>query len=155
MAHYLKKIQKYVNLVTHPVSSASVSIFSPEISSFGYIIVMRNGKVIWKHRPYCWCFPLNLKYLGWPYRAYTKTAKNDDFYEEMLSENDIEAVLATFCCYDNGVKASEAVQKITTDQKEYPKCSSYVIICWIAKIYLAINQSSNNEKWFVTRIHPT
>ena len=35
----------------------------------------------------------------------------------MLSENIIEAVLATFCCYDHGAKASEAAQKISTDLK--------------------------------------
>ena len=35
------------------------------------------------------------------------------------NENDIEAVLATLCCYDHGAKASEAVQKVTTDQKKY------------------------------------
>ena len=35
---------------------------------------------------------------------------------------DFEAGLATFCCYDNGPKTSEAVQKIATDQKEYRKC---------------------------------
>ena len=41
-----------------------------------------------------------------------KTAKNDNFCEELLSENDFEAVLANFCCYDYGANASEAVQKI-------------------------------------------
>ena len=56
-----------------------------------------------------------MKYPGWPYRAYIKTAKNGDFCEELLSENNIEAVLATFCCYDHGAKASEAIQKIATD----------------------------------------
>ena len=81
-----------------------------------------------------------MKYPGWSYRAYIKTAKNGDFCEELLSENDIAAVLVIFCCYDHGAKASEAVQKIARDQKEYCKCSSYVIICWIAQIYLAINQ---------------
>ena len=40
-----------------------------------------------------------------------------------------EAVLVTFCCYDHGAKASEAVQRIAADQKEYHKCSSCVIIC--------------------------
>ena len=39
--------------------------------------------------------------------------------EELLSEDDFEAVLgavlATFCCYDHGAEASEAVQKIATD----------------------------------------
>ena len=35
-------------------------------------------------------------------------------FEELLSENDFEAVLANFCCYDYGANASEAVQKIST-----------------------------------------
>ena len=65
----------------------------------------------------------------WPYRAYIKIAKNSEFCEDLLSENDFEAVVATFCCYDYGAKASEAVQKITADQKEYRKCSSFAIIC--------------------------
>ena len=60
--------------------------------------------------------------------AYTKTEKNGDFCVEQLSENDFEAASATFCCYDHGGKASEAVQKIATDKKEYRKCSSCVII---------------------------
>ena len=67
--------------------------------------------------------------MGWPYREYTKTAKNGAFCEEFLSENDFEAVLASFCCYDYGANASEAVQKIAADQKDYHKCSSCVIIC--------------------------
>ena len=46
-----------------------------------------------------------------------KTAKNGDFCEELLSENDFEAVLTTFCCYDHVANASEAVQKIAADQK--------------------------------------
>ena len=100
-------------------------------------IVIRTGKIVWKYGPCCWYFRLNVKYLGWPYRAYIKTAKNGDFSEEVLSENDFEAVLATFCCYDHGAKASEAVQKITIDQKEYRKCSLCIIIFWIAKIYLS------------------
>ena len=67
--------------------------------------------------------------MGWPYRAYIKTAKNADLHEELLSENDFETVLATSCCYDHGAKASEAVLKIARDQKQYRKCSSCVIIC--------------------------
>ena len=55
--------------------------------------------------------------------------RNDDFCEELLSQNDFKAVLATFCCYDHGPKASEAVQKIAADQKEYRKCSLCVIVC--------------------------
>ena len=49
--------------------------------------------------------------------------------EELLSQNDIEAVLATFCYYDHDANAAEAVQKIATDQKEYHKCCSCVLIC--------------------------
>ena len=64
---------------------------------------------------------------GGLYRANIKTAKNCDFCKE--NENDFETVLATFCCYDHGFKASEAVQKIATDQKDYRKYSSCVIIC--------------------------
>ena len=69
-----------------------------------------------------------MEYLTWPYRAYIKTTENDNFCEDLLSENDFEAVLTTFCCYDHGAKTSEAVQKITTDEKEYRKCSLCVII---------------------------
>ena len=105
---------------------------------FSGIIVITNGKIVWKHRPYCWYFRLNQKHLGLPYRAYIKTARNGSFCEELLSENDFEVALTTFCCYDHGANASETVQKIATDQKEYHKCSSCVIICWIAKI--PINQ---------------
>ena len=56
----------------------------------------------------------------------------------MLSENDFDAVLATFCCYGYGANASEAVRKIATHKKNYRKWSSYVIVCWIAKIYQPI-----------------
>ena len=76
-------------------------------------------------------FPLNLKCLGWLYRAYIKRTKNGAFREEVFSENDFEAVLVTSCCYDHGVRASEALQKIDADQKEYRKCSLCVIICYI------------------------
>ena len=34
---YLKKLQKYMNHVTHPFSSADISMFSPENSKFCYI----------------------------------------------------------------------------------------------------------------------
>ena len=35
--------------------------------------------------------------------------KKSGFCEELLSEDDVEAVLVTFCCYDHSAKASEAV----------------------------------------------
>ena len=71
----------------------------------------------------------------WLYREYIRTAKNGSFYDELLSQNDFETVLATFCCYNYGANASEAVQKITADQKDYYKCSSCSIVCLTAKIY--------------------
>ena len=54
-------------------------------------------------------------------------------------ENDFEAILTTFCCYDFGANASEAVQKIATDQKvhKYYLC---VIVCRIVKM-VSINNS--------------
>ena len=36
------------------------------------------------------------------------------FCEELPSENDFEAVLVNFCCYEYGANASEAVHKIST-----------------------------------------
>ena len=98
---------------------------------------------------------LNLKYLGWPYRAYIKTEKNGGFCEELLSENDFKTDLAFFCCYVHGANASEAVQKIATFQKEYHKCSSCVIICSIAKIYLQSKIYTIVKRRLVTRTPPT
>ena len=71
-----------------------------------------------------------------------QNSKKGGFCEELLSENDFEAVLATFYCYDYGANASEAVQKIATNQKDYHKSSSCVTICLIAKI----NQSITIKK---------
>ena len=103
-----------------------------------YSIAIRNGKVVWKHGLYCWCFLLNLKYLGWSWREYIKTVKNGGFREKLLSENNFKVVLATFCCCDHGVNTSEAVQKIATDQKDYHKCSPCALVWWISKIYQSI-----------------
>ena len=79
-------------------------------------------------------FFLELEISGVAVEGIHQTATNGDFCFELLSKNDFEAVLVTFCCYDHGAKAFEEVQKIATDQKEYCKCSLCVIICWIAKI---------------------
>ena len=67
--------------------------------------------------------------MWWSYRAYITKAKNGDFCDELLRENDFETVLACFYCYDHGSKDFEAVQKMATDQKEYRKSSLCVIIC--------------------------
>ena len=42
----------------------------------------------------------------------SKQQKNGGFSENLLSENDFEAVLVDFCCYKYGANVSEAVQKI-------------------------------------------
>ena len=61
--------------------------------------------------------------------------------EKLLSKNDWETVLVTFCCYGYGVNASEAVQKKAADQKDYHKSSSCVIVfSIIAKIYQSVKQ---------------
>ena len=49
---------------------------------------------------------LELKYLGVAVQRIHKTAKNGNFCEELLGENNFEAVLANFCCYDYGANAS-------------------------------------------------
>ena len=50
---------------------------------------------------------LELKYFGWPYREYIKTAKNGSFCEELLNGRFFEVILVNFCCYDFGANASE------------------------------------------------
>ena len=78
----------------------------------------KNRKDSLKKRAVLLIFLLELKKVQrWPYRAYIKTAKNVDFCEELLCENDLEVVKATFCCYDHNAKASKAVQKIATDYR--------------------------------------
>ena len=51
--------------------------------------------------------------------------------EDFLCEDDFEvAILAIFCSYRYGANVSEAVEKITTDEKDYQiKCSLCVIVC--------------------------
>ena len=74
-------------------------------------------------------FSINLRYLGCPYREYIKTVKNGSFCEEVLSENDFEAVLANFFCYDYGANTSGAVQKINTRTPElYVKSLKQLIL---------------------------
>ena len=72
------------------------------------------------------------------YREYIRTVKNGGFCEECLRRNDFEDVLATFCCYDYGDNAYEAVQKIATDQKDYYKCSLCVLVCCLAITYQSV-----------------
>ena len=73
-------------------------------------------------------FSLELEISGVAVQSIHQSTKNVNVCEELLSENHFEAVLPTFCYYEHGAKASEAVQKISTNQKEYHKCSLCVII---------------------------
>ena len=111
----------------------------------GKTIVIRNGKIVWKHGPYCWYFCLNLKYLGWPYSAYIKKAKNGEFCEELLSESVVEVVLATFCYCDYDAKAlSKRVSQML-----------FVFYNMLNSQNIATYQSKgNSKKWLVTRICP-
>ena len=65
----------------------------------------------WKHRSYFLIFSLDLEIFGVAVQRIHQTAKNGAFCEELLSENDFEAVLVNFYY---GSNASEAVQKIST-----------------------------------------
>ena len=71
---------------------------------------------------------MNLKCLGWPCRAYIKTAKMATFARNCSVKMTLR-LSTTFFCYDHGAKISEEVQKIAKDQKEYRRCSLCVIIC--------------------------
>ena len=79
-------------------------------------IVIRNGNIVWKHRPYCWYFRLNLKYHRTEntskLKNKTKQKKNQkgDFCKGLLREYDFDTVLATHYCYNYGANASEAVR---------------------------------------------
>ena len=128
------------------LTKRSQTFYKP-INVHSVVYAIRNGKIVWNQGPYCWYFRVDVKHLQWPYREYIKTAKNGGFCEELHSENDFEAVLAAFCCYDYGADASEAVQKIARDHKDYHKCSSCVIVCWIAKIYQSI---AVKKGWLLT-----
>ena len=74
-------------------------------------------------------FSLELEISGVVVQRIHKNSEKSWRSEELLTENDFKAVLATFCCYDYGAYASEAVQKIATDQKDYHKCSLCVMVC--------------------------
>ena len=50
------------------------------------------------------------------------------YSEDFLNKDDFEDFLAIFCCYDYCVNASEAVEKIATNQKDYNKSSVRVVL---------------------------
>ena len=64
-------------------------------------------------------FLLKFEIFGVAVHKIHQNSKNGDFCDEWLSENDFEAVLVNFCCYDYGANASEAVQKISTRKANF------------------------------------
>ena len=68
------------------------------------------------------------------------------FRELFLSENDFQAVLANFCCSDYCANASETVEKIATNQKDYHRCFFGVKVYCIAKAHY---QNSSKKIWFL------
>ena len=57
---------------------------------------------------------LELEIFGVAIQKINQNTKKWWLCEEVVIENDVEAVLVNFCCYDYGANASEAVQKIST-----------------------------------------
>ena len=53
-------------------------------------------------------------YLNFSIQKIHQNGKSGGFCEDLLSENDFEAVLVNICCYVYGGSAFEAVQKIST-----------------------------------------
>ena len=68
-------VRKFWNFWFHCIINMKNNYHQTFAEIVRLIILIRNGKIVWKHGPYCWYFRLNLKYLGWSYRAYIKTAK--------------------------------------------------------------------------------
>ena len=66
-------------------------------------------------------FSLERKISGVTVQGIHQNIKKWQLCEELLSENDFEAVLATSYCYEYGGNASEPIQEIATDQKDYRK----------------------------------
>ena len=73
-------------------------------------------------------FALTWNFWGDCTRNTSKQRKMATFSEEFLSDNGFETFLATYCCYDYSVNVSEAVEKITANEKDYQKCLWCVIV---------------------------
>ena len=84
---------------------------TPTIDLQCYFIAIRNGKIMWKHGPYCWYSCLNLTFLGWSYKEY------------------IEMTLMLFRSYRYSANTSEAIEAMAIDEKDYHKCSLCVTVC--------------------------
>ena len=71
------------------------------------------------------------------------------FCQELLNENNFEAILTTFCQYDYGKNASEAVHNTATDQKDYPNAPRVLL----NSQNISINKSLK-KGWLLALGHP-
>ena len=90
-----------------------------------FYTVIRNGKIVWKHIVDIFA---ELEISGVATKRIHQNNKIWWLFWLLLCENDFETILVTFCYYEYGANALEAVQKIAADQKDYHKCSSCVIV---------------------------
>ena len=74
----------------------------------------------------------------------SKQQKNGGFSEDLLSENDFEAVLVNFCCYKYGANVSEAVQKIST--RALLELAVYYLLYWRYKPGFCFFLTNQNEQ---------
>ena len=126
--------------IRNPSSNQSTSY----VSSNHY---HKNWKYSLDTRAVLLIFSLEFEISGMTVQRIHQNSQNYGLCEEVLSENNFQAVLSTFCCYDYGANASEAVHKIIIDHKDYQKCSLFVIVCWIAKRYQSIAVKND---WLLT-----
>ena len=57
-----------------------------------------------------------------------KNGENGSFSEELLSESDFEAVLASFCCCDYGAKAWKQFRRLLQTRKAFLEWTSIELI---------------------------
>ena len=88
-------------------------------------------------------FSLELEISGVAVKSIHQNSEKWWLLEGIAQWKRFEAVLATFCCYDHGAKASKAVQKIATDQKEYRKCYS----CMCYNLQNSQSIPINKQQW--------
>ena len=88
-------------------------------------------------------FSLELEISGVAVKSIHQNSEKWWLLEGIAQWKRFEAVLATFCCYDHGAKASKAVQKIATDKKEYRKCYS----CMCYNLQNSQSIPINKQQW--------
>ena len=117
---------------TSEISEVFFRVFEIRVFNFGIVIKKRKDSLKIRAILLIYSFELEISRVA-VQAIHQNSKKVAAFSEEILSENDIEAVLVPSCCYDYGASASEEIEKIATDKKDHHKCSLCVIVCCIAK----------------------